>query len=91
MISKVKENKIALVLLILILFMVCIGISYSLWKVNLFQTTANTLATDCFNITFTEANNIELLNTYPMYDEDGSKLTHYTFTIKNNCASYATY
>ena len=91
MISKVKENKIALVLLILILFMVCIGISYSLWKVNLFQTTANTLATDCFNITFTEANNIELLNTYPMYDEDGSKLTPYTFTIKNNCASYATY
>ena len=86
-----KENKIALILLILILFMVCIGISYSLWKVNLFQTTANTLATDCFNITFTEANNIELLNTYPMYDEDGSKLTPYTFTIKNNCASYATY
>ena len=26
-----------------------------------------------------------------MYDEDGSKLTPYTFTIKNNCASYATY
>ena len=76
---------------ILLLLSLMIGISYSLWKVNLFQTTANTLASDCFNITFTEANNIELLNTYPMYDEDGSKLSPYTFTIKNNCASYATY
>ena len=76
---------------ILLLLSLMIGISYSLWRVNLFQTTANTLVTDCFNITFTEENNIELLNTYPMYDEDGSKLTPYTFTIKNNCASYATY
>ena len=76
---------------ILLLLSLMIGISYSLWRVNLFQTTANTLVTDCFNITFTEENNIELLNAYPMYDEDGSKLTPYTFTIKNNCASYATY
>ena len=58
-----------------LLISLIIGISYSLWRVNLFQTTANTIQTDCFNITFTEENNIELLNTYPMYDEDGSKLT----------------
>ena len=76
---------------IFLLISLVIGISYSLWRVNLFQTTANTLASDCFNITFTEENNIELLNTYPMYDEDGSKLTPYTFTSKNNCVSYATY
>ena len=74
-----------------LLISLIIGISYSLWRVNLFQTTANTIQTDCFNITFTETNNIELLNTYPMTNEDGSKLTPYTFTIKNNCASYATY
>ena len=74
-----------------LLISLVIGISYSLWRVNLFQTTANTIQTDCFNITFTEGEAIELLNTYPMYDEDGSKLTPYTFTIKNNCASYATY
>ena len=74
-----------------LLISLIIGISYSLWRVNLFQTTANTIQTDCFNITFTEGEAIELLNTYPMYDEDGSKLTPYTFTIKNNCASYATY
>ena len=76
---------------IFLLISLVIDISYSLWRVNLFQTTANTLVSDCFNITFTEENNIELLNTYPMYDEDGSKLTPYTFTIKNNCVSYATY
>ena len=87
-----KRKTIALTIIgIFLLISLTIGISYSLWKVNLFQTTANTLASDCFNITFTEANNIELLNTYPMYDEDGSKLTPYTFTIKSNCASYATY
>ena len=87
-----KRKTIALTIIgIFLLISLTIGISYSLWKVNLFQTTANTLASDCFNITFTEANNIELLNAYPMYDEDGSKLSPYTFTIKNNCASYATY
>ena len=87
-----KKRTIALSIIgIFLLISLVIGISYALWRVNLFQTTANTLASDCFNITFTEENNIELLNTYPMYDEDGSKLTPYTFTIKNNCASYAVY
>ena len=86
-----KENKIALVLLVLLVFMVCIGVSYAYWYLTVTQSETNKLATDCFNITFTEGEAIELLNTYPMYDEDGSKLTPYTFTIKNNCASYATY
>ena len=87
-----KKRTIALSIIgIFLLISLVIGISYALWRVNLSQTTANTLASDCFNITFTEGEAIELLNTYPMYDEDGSKLTPYTFTIKNNCASYATY
>ena len=38
-----------------------------------------------------EENSILLENTFPMHDEDGKTLTPYTFTIKNNCDSYADY
>lgn len=34
---------------------------------------------------------ISLENAFPLYDEEGMKLTPYTFTIQNKCASYASY
>ena len=50
------------------------------------------IATDCFNVSFKEENEtIKLENTYPIYDEDGKKLTPYTFTITNHCEAYASY
>lgn len=67
------------------------GISYAAWRLTLSQTTANTLNTSCFDITFEEENAILLQNTFPMHDEDGKKLIPYSFTIKSNCESYATY
>ena len=76
---------------VLLAMSVLIGVSYSLWRITLAQETANTLTTSCFDVTFTEDNNISLQNAYPLYDEDGKKLTPYTFTIQNNCEAYATY
>ena len=76
---------------VLLAMSVLIGVSYSLWRITLTQETANTLTTSCFDVTFTEDNNISLQNAYPLYDEDGKKLTPYTFTIQNNCEAYATY
>src|SRR5574344_2658857 len=87
-----KKNKVLLVIVSLLLVLtITIGISYAYWKLNFTQTAANSLATDCFSITFTEDNNISLINAYPLVDADGEKLTPYTFTIKNNCTSYASY
>ena len=38
-----------------------------------------------------EQNAINLQKAYPMSDEEGSELTPYTFTIKNNCDTIASY
>ena len=92
MLTKIKYKRLAITLLILIGFFLIIGGSYALWVVRLSQETANVIATDCFNVSFKEENEtIKLENTYPIYDEDGKKLTPYTFTITNHCEAYASY
>ena len=75
----------------IVLILSIIGISYALWTLNLTQTGENDIASTCFNISFTEKDNISLQKSYPLYDADGKKLTPYEFTITNNCDSYASY
>ncbi len=88
-----KKGKIILLTIIGICLIISLvlGISYSLWSLRVTQTDSNSVVADCFNITFTESNNILLQNTYPIHDEDGMQLEPYTFTVKNNCSSYADY
>ena len=88
-----KKGKIILLTIIGICLIISLvlGISYSLWSLRVTQTDSNNVVADCFNITFTESNNILLQNTYPIHDDEGKSLTPYTFTIKNNCSSYADY
>ena len=76
---------------VLLAISVVIGASYASWIVTRTQTLSNTIKSDCFNVSFTEENNIALQNAYPLYDEDGKKLTPYTFTLTNTCSSYAAY
>ena len=69
-----------------------IGISYAVWRITVSQTDTNRITADCFEITLTnEKDMISLENAFPLYDEEGMKLTPYTFTIQNKCASYASY
>lgn len=92
MLEKLQENKKALILFILILFMICIGISYAYWYLTHIQSGTNQVVTDCFDIEFVEESEaITLSKAYPMTDEEGSTLTPYTFKISNKCASYVSY
>ena len=69
-----------------------IGVSYAYWRLTLTQTGTNQIASSCFSITLTnEQNAINLQRAYPILDEEGKKLTPYTFAIKNNCGAYASY
>ena len=87
-----KKKKVLIIIIIsLLLILSIVGISYALWTLNLTQTGENDIATTCFNISFTEKDNISLQKSYPLYDADGKKLTPYEFTITNNCDSYASY
>ena len=86
-----KKKAIMIVIIILLVFSVAIGISYAYWILNLNQDSKNIVSTKCLNITFTEGDAINLQKTYPMDDEEGSKLTPYTFTLKNECNDKANY
>ncbi len=86
-----KKKNILVIIVLLIGVVVIIGVSYALWSLNLTQTGKNDIASTCFNISFTEKDNISLQKSYPLYDKDGKKLTPYEFTITNNCDSYASF
>ena len=86
-----KKKAIMIAIIILLVLSVAIGISYAYWILNLNQDSKNIVSTKCLNITFTEGDAINLQKTYPMDDEEGSKLTPYTFTLKNECNDKANY
>ena len=86
-----KKKKVLIIVISIVLILSVIGISYAIWTLNLTQTSENDIASTCFNISFTEKDNISLQKSYPLYDKDGKKLTPYEFTITNNCDSYASY
>ena len=86
-----KKRNILVIAVLLIGVVAIIGVSYALWSLNLTQTGKNDIASSCFNISFTEKDNISLQKSYPLHDKDGKKLTPYEFTITNNCDSYASF
>ena len=86
-----KKRNILITIVLLIGVIAIIGVSYAIWSLNLTQTGQNDIASSCFNITFTDKNNISLQKAYPILDEDGKKLTPYEFTITNTCNSYASF
>ena len=86
-----KKRNILVLTVLLIGIIAIIGVSYALWVLNLTQTGQNDIVTSCFNITFTDKDNISLQKAYPILDEDGKKLTPYEFTITNTCDSYASF
>ena len=79
---------ISLVLIVLL----GVGVSYSLWNISVSQNNINTAMTSCFDITYSsESSAINLEKQYPISDEAGSKLIPYTFKITNNCNINAYY
>ena len=86
-----KKSKI-LVLSILCILTIIIGLSYGYYLLNRVQENNNIVWSKCFNLEFTnEKNAITLDNMYPISDEEGKKLTPYSFTITNICDMLANY
>ena len=87
-----NKKKILIIMGILIVLLGTIGISYAYWILTYTQTGVNKVAASCFSLSLTnEKNNINLSNAYPILDEDGKKLTPYSFTITNTCDLFASY
>ena len=86
-----KKIKI-LTISILCILTITIGLSYGYYLLNKVQENNNIAGSKCFNLEFTnEKNAINLDNMYPISDEEGRKLTPYSFTITNTCDMTASY
>jgi len=79
-----KEKKILYLISGITVCIFVIGVSFAFWYLNLEQTTPNVVTSGCFSMEFTEGNAISLNDAYPVSDEEGMKLTPYTFTLTND-------
>ena len=82
-----KNKKIILCILgILLVFSILIGLSYAYWLTTNSQENSNIAKAGCFDTQFIENSDaINLDSVYPISDSKGTKLTPFSFTIKNTC------
>ena len=87
-----KKSVIFISMSLIIILLLGIGVSYSMWNVSVSQDTNNTAYTECFDLSLTnKENNISLNNAYPISNDKGKNLTPYTFTVTNTCDITAQY
>ena len=87
-----KKNIIFLSISLVLIMLLGIGVSYSMWNVSVSQNINNTAYTECFDLSITnKENNISLNNAYPISNDKGKSLTPYTFTVTNTCDITAQY
>ncbi len=86
-----QNNKMFLIAgMICIMCLVGIGISCAYWKFTYTQTDKNIAISKCLKLEMSnESNAINLDNMYPISDEEGKKLTPYSFKITNTCSMSA--
>ena len=91
--KKVSKKQFAFILVAVCLVgLIGIGVSYAWWRFTAIQDESNVGMSKCLSIELTnQANEINLTNMYPISDEEGRKLTPFTFTLKNTCSMSAKY
>ena len=68
------------------------AISYGFWKSEFLQENLSLGSTPCLTLSFEEKNEgIQLLEAFPISDEEGKKLSPYIFKITNTCNNLASY
>lgn len=86
------NNKNTIIIVIVLLLILGIGFSYAWWRYTVIQDKTNVGVSKCFSLELAnQANEINLTNMHPITDEEGRKLTPYTFTLKNTCSVSAKY
>ncbi|MBE6159047.1 MAG: BspA family leucine-rich repeat surface protein [Firmicutes bacterium] len=87
-----KSTKVLLCVIgIFLVTSILIGISYALWVFSVSQESTNVVRSDCFEITYTDGNAINITNGIPLTDDDALDLEPYTFTIENVCSQAVDY
>ena len=85
-----KSNKVLLVMLFAFII-VLIALTASIFLYSKAGTVQNKITVGKLELTLTEGNAITLTDTYPMTDDNGKKLSGFTFSLKNTGTSNASY
>ena len=83
-----NRTVIASIIILLVIF-ISTSFAYFIFEAN--QEGQNVASSECFRLTFSDKNNISLVDTVPLSEEEASALTPYEFTIKNVCNKAANY
>ena len=87
-----KKDKIKYFVILSLLILLIIGTAFALIRLITKQDTVNLVETGCFDVSMANQENaINLEKAYPLTDEEGRKLTPFTFTLTNNCGITANY
>ena len=87
-----KKHKITLIVVgILLCLSLVIASSYAYYVFSVSQSGTNVVRSDCFEITYSDSNAINITDTIPLTDKEAEELTPYTFTINNICNSVMEY
>ena len=90
--KKSKKQKITIALLAILAVVIVVGTSFALWQLTLTQSGTNVITTGCLNLTLTDDTDaINLVDATPTTDEEGRKLSPYTFTLTNTCTTQTAY
>lgn len=89
--DNLKRNNKVLLIMLLALAIVLIALAVSIFSYSRPGTVENKVTVGKLELTLTEGNAITLTDTYPMTDDDGQKLSGFTFSLKNTGNTNATY
>ena len=81
-----KKSIIFISISLVLIILLGIGVSYSMWNISVSQDTTNMAESKCFDLSINnQENSINLDNAYPISNDKGKSLTPYTFTVTNTC------
>lgn len=89
--ENLRNNNKVLAVILLAFIIVIIALTASSFLFSKKGSNENKITLGKLELTLTEGNAITLGDTYPMLDEEGLKLTGYTFTLKNTGITDANY
>ena len=88
----IRKKIILISMLSLLLILLGIGVSYSMWIMTVSQTSENIAYSKCFDLSIgNQENDIKLENAYPISNDRGKSLTPFTFKVTNTCDITAQY
>lgn len=88
----IKKNIVVISICLVLIVILGIGFSYSLWNISVSQDTTNIAESKCFDLSISnQENSINLENAYPISNNKGKSLTPFTFTVTNTCDITAQY